>query len=366
MPSLAAGATCTTSVNVTASQEGTFTNSTGPVASSAGNGAAASATLTVASPPILTKAFSEVSIGAGETVTLTFTLNNPNNATTLTGLAFTDTLPTGLVVANPNGVTASCGGTVTAVAGSSSIALTGGTLTPGASCTITAKVTATGAVIGLLTNTTSTVTSNEAPAGAAATAVIFVGNSFQVSYFPNLNRADSVINITNAGTLGAGMASGSSAATTGALCANVYAFSPDEQLVACCSCPVTPNGLVSLSVVNDLLPNTLTPSRPDSLVVKLLATVPVGGTCANSAAAGANGTVPLANGMLAFGTKVHSSNGPAAGGTLGITETPFLAATLSAGELSRLENLCDFILANGSGFGVCRSCHFGGLGAAGR
>jgi hypothetical protein len=46
-----------------------------------------------------------------------------------------------------------------------------------------------------------------------------------------------------------------------------------------------------------------------------------------------------------------------------VTETPFLPATLSAGEASRLTNLCTFINANGSGFGICRSCRLGGLGA---
>src|SRR5438270_12281235 len=67
---------------------------------------------------------------------------------------------------------------------------------------------------------------------------------FQVNYASNLNLGDSVINITNTGAAGAGLAAGS---MTGALCANVYAFSPDEQLISCCSCPVTANGLVSLS-----------------------------------------------------------------------------------------------------------------------
>ena len=61
---------------------------------------------------------------------------------------------------------------------------------------------------------------------------------FQVRYASNLNVGDSVINITNSGAHGAGLSSGTSAATTGAICVNVYTFAPDEQMVSCCSCPV--------------------------------------------------------------------------------------------------------------------------------
>lgn len=367
---------CSFSVTVTASHEDSLLNSTGAVSSSLGSGAAATATLIVGSRPVLTKTFGAVSIGAGSSIGLTFTLSNPNVFSTLVGLAFSDTLPAGLVVSNPNGLSGSCGGgTITAVAGSSSIALTGASLAPGAACTFSVNVRATGTPEGALTNNTSTVTS-QGPAGLAATASIFVGTPFQVSYFPNLNLGDSVINITNAGTLGAGTPSGITAAVTGALCVNVYAFSPDEQLVACCSCPVTPNGLVSLSAVSDLISNTLTPAQPTAIVVKLLATVPVGGTCANSAAA--VGTATLANGMAAWGTKMHSTEGPAAGGTVYAagavpvpvraygTEVAFVPVSLSSGQLSRLGNLCTFIVSNGSGFGICRSCRLGGLGAAGR
>jgi hypothetical protein len=188
---------------------------------------------------------------------------------------------------------------------------------------------------------------------------ITVDSPFQVRYASNLNIGDSVINITNSGARGAGLAAGTSASTTGALCVNVYAFSPDEQMVSCCSCPVTPNGLVSLSARRDLISNTLTPAVPTSIVVKLLASTPVGGSCSGSAASpGA-----LSSGMLAWGTTLHAG---AAAGSYEVSETPFLPATLSAGELSRLTNLCTFIQANGSGFGICRSCQLGGLGASRR
>src|SRR6266487_515989 len=95
-------------------------------------------------PPTLSKSFSPATIGSDSTdplvgttlnySTLTFTVGNPNTSN-LTGVAFTDTLPDGLVVANPatvSGFTCSSGtmtGTVTASADSNTISLSGGTIT---------------------------------------------------------------------------------------------------------------------------------------------------------------------------------------------------------------------------------------------
>jgi probable HAF family extracellular repeat protein len=44
-----------------------------------------------------------------------------------------------------------------------------------------------------------------------------------------------------------------------------------------------------------------------------------------------------------------------------LTEIESTRGTLSAAELTRLTTLCGFIQGNGSGFGVCKSCRFGGL-----
>ncbi|MBY0508383.1 MAG: hypothetical protein K2X03_31015 [Bryobacteraceae bacterium] len=213
----------------------------------------------------------------------------------------------------------------------------------------------TGALTGTTNPQTLTVT------GPLALAAVFLPtDGYQVRYMSNLNLADSVINLTNTGARGAGLAAGTTATTTGAICVNVYAFSPDEQMVSCCSCPVTPNGLVSLSAQRDLVSNTLTPAVPTSLVVKLLATVPVNNSCTGSAAA--VNAANLAPGLLAWGTTIKAPDT--------VVETPFLPATLSLGgagdnigELARLQQLCNFINSNGSGFGVCRSCRLGGLGA---
>ncbi|MBY0508283.1 MAG: hypothetical protein K2X03_30505 [Bryobacteraceae bacterium] len=306
--------------------------------------------------PQLTKGFGTLTAPVGAVTVLTFRAFNPNQGFALTNVSFSDPLPAGMSVANPPGVTSSCLSAVTAAAGATNISVLIGTLGGGVTCTITVNVVS--ATPGVKVNTTSTITANNTAPGAAAAATITITDPapFLVSYFPNLNVADSVINLTNPGSDGAGLAAGTTAATTGAICANVYAFSPDEQMVSCCSCPVTPNGLVSLSVQRDLISNTLTPAVPTSIVVKLVASPPVAGSCQGSAAALAT----FSRSITAWGTKVHAGATP---GTLATTEVPFSGGQLSPGEADRLRQLCNFIGSNGSGFGVCRSCRLGGLGA---
>ena len=171
-------------------------------------------------------------------------------------------------------------------------------------------------------------------------------NSFLIRYAANLDKGDSIVNVSNSGLLGAPLLGPGFGDSVGNICVNVYTFSPDEQLISCCSCPVTPNGLAHFSVNNDLLNTTLTGVIPTSTVIKLVASVP--------------GTPILAGGMLAWGTTLHAAP---AGGT-SVTEGPFRPATLSPGELASLTGRCASILGNGSGFGICRSCRAGALGAA--
>jgi hypothetical protein len=126
------------------------------------------------------KFFADASIPLGGTTVLTFNIGNVGPAfIALTGIAFTDTLPAGLVVATPNGLSGSCGGgTITAIAGSGSISLSGASAPGGApaNCTFTVNVTATSA--GLKTNIV-TVTSDQGstPPGNTATDPITVNQA---------------------------------------------------------------------------------------------------------------------------------------------------------------------------------------------
>ena len=117
----------------------------------------ASATITVIaiSPPALSKSFTPNTIYVGETSVLTIRLNNNDANYNLTGATYTDTLPTGLVVASPNGLTlTNCGpGTAAATPGGATISLSGATVTPALDCIVSVNVTNTFGSYGAYTNT---------------------------------------------------------------------------------------------------------------------------------------------------------------------------------------------------------------------
>jgi hypothetical protein len=156
-------------------------------------------------------------------------------------------------------------------------------------------------------------------------------DSFKVNYFSGAfsSDPDGIVRITNVGTnIGAGNPSGD-------MLAAIFVFDSDQELTECCSCKITPDGLLTLSVFNDLTDNPLTGNYINSGVIKIL-----GATLSSGPAS----TTPLP-GIRAWATHIQVAKAT--------TETAFSDATLSAGELKDLEHACSFIYQEGSGAGVC-------------
>ena len=94
-----------------------------------------------ASPPTVISSFVPSSIGVGDTSALSYWITDPPGNGSLTGVGFTDTLPSGLFVDTPNGTNISkgCTGspTLTANSGSQTIELSGATVAAGRADTAT-------------------------------------------------------------------------------------------------------------------------------------------------------------------------------------------------------------------------------------
>ncbi len=111
----------------------------------------ATATLSIGALSLrVVKGFDPLLVYGGTDSKLSVQLINPNSVP-LTGVAFVDTMPAGMIVANPaNPEVGTCGGTLTAIPGEGKFTFTGGILEPASSCTLTLRITMT--VTGNRTN----------------------------------------------------------------------------------------------------------------------------------------------------------------------------------------------------------------------
>ena len=181
------------------------------------NTSPASGTEVITPPPplTLTKAFNLSTIVPGATSVLTLTIaNTASGSSSLTGMALTDALPKGVVVAaTPNASTTCTSGTVTAPAGSTSVALAGASIAPAATCTVTVTVTA--ATSGTYVNTiaagaitTSQGSSNTSPASATLTVVNAANVTLTKAFSPTpiVTGGTSTLTLTVANTAASAIA----------------------------------------------------------------------------------------------------------------------------------------------------------------
>jgi uncharacterized repeat protein (TIGR01451 family) len=169
-PDGAAGDLCGYFPDVQGTTLGLKVNTTSEAPSNeGGTGAAATASVTVGTPPTITKTFSPSQITVGATTAMTITLTNPN-AANLTGAGFTDNLPAGLVLPSLAGSSNTCGGVLSDTV--ASLRLVAGTIPASGSCAVTVNVR--GITAGTKTNTTSELATAEGLTGTAATASLEV------------------------------------------------------------------------------------------------------------------------------------------------------------------------------------------------
>jgi hypothetical protein len=158
-------------------------------------------------------------------------------------------------------------------------------------------------------------------------------DTLKVDYFSNANTAgapDGTVRITNPNTGG------------GNVCASIFVFDANQEMSECCSCLETPDGLQTFSVNANLTNNPLTGAVLTGGLIKIVSTTTIGGVCPLPVK-----FTPVAA-VRAWATHIQNSN-------FSETETASQDATLSAAEVTRLENECNSINVVGSGSGVC-SC----------
>ncbi|HEY6968146.1 MAG TPA: Ig-like domain repeat protein [Candidatus Angelobacter sp.] len=283
---IAVNSSCTVTVNVTSSQAGIYPNTSGNVSSTnGGTGNTASATLTVAAPPTIVKSFGQTSVAQNSTVAVSFTISNSNSTVTLTGISFTDNLPAGLVVATPNQASSTCGGTVTAVAGSSSISFTGGSLAPqgpppmiakrqlvpkgptiaSGTCVVTVNLLVTGT--GTLSNTTGPVSANESGPGTVSNTA-----TLEVVQAPTVNKAFGAASIPLNGTTSLTFNIANPNSSTALVNISLNDTLPAGLVVA------NPNGLTGSCVAS----STITANAGSSSISLTNLNLPAAGSCSFS------------------------------------------------------------------------------------
>jgi uncharacterized repeat protein (TIGR01451 family) len=171
-------------INTTAANFSFYGSSADPVTSGS---------LSSAAPPTVSKAFGASTVAVGGSTSVTITITNPN-ANALSALNFTDTLPAGLQVSSPTGLSNTCNGVAIASIGGSTIQLSGGTLAGNTSCAVGANVT--GVTAGSNVNSVTVSSSAGNSNTGTATLVVLAPPGLTKSFSPPLLTYFNVTTLT--------------------------------------------------------------------------------------------------------------------------------------------------------------------------
>lgn len=161
-----------------------------------------------------------------------------------------------------------------------------------------------------------------------------------VTYYSNAPHSDAVpdqtVRIINDGDTGAD------------LWASFYVYDDSQEMQACCSCGVTPDGLLSESVRRNLANNPLTGIPVSHGIIKIISS--------SVNASGPNFTNTTMPGLRGWATHVQSVRNQYPYGPAGYsqTETALTASDLGLSDKTLQEELCFYIHLLGGGHqGVC-------------
>jgi hypothetical protein len=200
-------------------------------------------------------------------------------------------------------------------------------------------------------------------AQAQAQVTFPVSDVFWLDYFDNAGGTpDASVRITNPGTT----FTTTTTPPSGDLCAMIYVYRPDQELSECCGCKITPNGLLKLSVNNNLTSNPANGKTLTSGVIKIISALP--STNSTAPPTGSSAGCDPSGGLSSTGALLPLVTTPAIRAWAthledngALSESPFQAASLSASELALNQLSCLFIAGAsiipgiGSGTGLC-SC----------
>jgi len=193
--------------------------------------------------------------------------------------------------------------------------------------------------------------------------------SYYIGYYGNANTAgfpDGQLNIVNPGSTG-GYSKTDFKTPIGDLCANIYVFTSDQEMVECCSCFISPNGMLQLSLNTNLTANPLANPAivplPVAGAIKLVSSNPFSNDTCTEATTNGGGPATLdvaATSYAPFGSlraaDTHVRETVAGSSPLfTVTETNFNQTWLSGDgtELNKLQSQCYVLQNTGSGHGRC-------------
>jgi hypothetical protein len=190
------------------------------------------------------------------------------------------------------------------------------------------------------------------------------------SYFSNANTTGGQASINITAPI-EGAPAGPLDVKEGEICAMIYVFDTAQDLQACCGCPITADGLLTLSISGNLAPNTvgsssilhdgsirIVPTRAnaskspfDDSLLPGENCDPATNLCCDPAGRSAGNTIASASRLVAWAQHIQSSQ---------ITESEFQTLAPTPVELNGgLPQACADILQLGTGQGSC-TCHPGG------